>query len=121
MCGYVDEKSKVGVKMDNFDYDRFTMKQDDVNFINNNGEIIEDVKEYFKNRKNEMLTISDNLKIGDVVKLKFTEDIVIIDKIDYAGFKYAGYILGESELTLFNQESIEEIIDKPINDKGNRL
>ena len=50
---------------------------------------------------------SDDL--SDLVK---KSEIVIIDKIDYANFKYAGYVQGESSLTLFSQEDVEEIMSK---------
>lgn len=96
----------------NLEDDRFSLKKGDVSFVNTNGEYIENEKKYFNNRKKEMLTISDKLQIGDVVKLKLTGEVVTIVKIDFAGFSYAGEKLGENELTLFSQEDIEEIISK---------
>ncbi len=100
--------------MEELNDDKFIWKNDDIKFRSQNGEYIknENLKDYFDNRKKEMLTITDNLNVGDVVKLKLTGEIVIIDKIDYANFKYAGYVQGESSLTLFSQEDVEEIMSK---------
>ena len=91
---------------------RFTWKQGDIKFINSNGDYVENERDYFNNRKQEMLTIGDELQVGDIVKLKSTGEIVTISKINFAGFKYAGNVQGESELTLFSQEDILEVLSK---------
>ncbi len=98
--------------MENSDYDRFSWKPGDVKFLKQDGSYVKNEKDYFDNRKKEMLTISNELQIGDVVKLKLTGEVVTIDKIDHAGFKYAGYVQGESKLTLFSQEDIEEVLSE---------
>ncbi len=96
----------------NLENDRFTWKQGDIKFINSNGDYIENEKDYFNNRKQEMLTIRDELQVGDVVKLKSTGEIATISKINFAGFRYAGNVQGESDLTLFSQEDIQEVLSK---------
>lgn len=98
--------------MENSNYDKFTWKQGDVKFLNQDGSYVENIKDYFENKKKDMLTINDEFQIGDIVKLKLTGEIVTIDKINFSGFKYAGYVQGESELTLFSQEDVKEVISK---------
>ena len=98
--------------MTNLEDDKFIWKKEDVRFVNDDGNFIENEKDYFNNRKKDMLTISDELQVGDVVKLKLTEEIVTVVKINFSGFRYAGEVQGDSELTLFSQEDIEEIISK---------
>lgn len=91
---------------------KFNWNINDVRFQASNGEYVksEDLKQFFGKRKTDMLTITENLNIGDVVQLKMTKEIVTISELNFSGVKYAGYVQGETALTLFGQEDIEKVI-----------
>ena len=107
-------------KLDRTDYDsRFTMNSGEVNFIDENGEIIKDFHDYCEKRKSANTTFHDKLKVGDIVKLKSPGDEVLVVKYvdyhfnEYITSEYAGTRYGsDSEnLVLFGQDDIEQIYD----------
>lgn len=101
---------------------RFAMNTNEVEFLDESGNTITgDVKEYFTKQREEMLTINKFLKLGDVVKIKGTGQIVMVAAIDFkinevVKSQYAGTLFNsENEnLILFNQEDIEKIYDSSI-------
>ncbi len=84
------------------------------NFIDSSGKSVKgkDLINYFEKRKSEMLTITEPLNIGDIVELKTTGEIVKVTEINPEEADYAGYVDGETALTLFGQEDIEQIIER---------
>ena len=83
-------------------------------FISNSGEHIQtqNLRAYFDQRKKSMLTITDELNVGDVVKLKVTGQVVEICQINLDNIKYGGYIPDKNSVILFGQEDIESVISK---------
>ena len=60
------------------------MNKEDVQFLDDNGEVIVgDIKEYMRKKRESMLTITDKLNVGDVVKLKGSGQIVVVQFVDY--------------------------------------
>lgn len=99
--------------MDNgINYDRFTMKQGDVTFYDENGILI-DPHNNDKKRFDDITTYSEALQVGDIVSLKNREGHIRIEYVDFTLngqvlSKYAGSICNSENqsLLLFNQEDI---------------
>ena len=101
---------------------RFVMNKEDVQFLDDNGEVIVgDIKEYMRKKRESMLTITDKLNVGDVVKLKGSGQIVVVQFVDYkfneiVKADYAGTLFNTDyeNLILFGQEDIEKIYDRSL-------
>ena len=101
---------------------RFTMNPGEVEFLDEVGNVVSgDIKEFFEKQREELLTIIEPLKLGDVVKIKGTGQIVMVAAIDFkfnevVKSQYAGTLFNsENEnLILFNQEDIEKVYDSSL-------
>ena len=97
------------------DYDRFQLYKEDMVVIDDSGKKIsgQELIKYLKDKKKKMLTIEEELNIGDLVRLKGFIDVLTIMKKDNGIFKYGAKINESDEsLYMFNQEDIEEVIKK---------
>lgn len=94
---------------------RFEMQKGEVEFLDDNGQGIKgNLKEYFEQQKQANVTYEKKLNIGDVVKLKRTGQVVVVQYVDYrrndyVKADYAGMLYGvdSANLILFGQEDIE--------------
>lgn len=95
---------------------RFTMNLDDIQFGTEKGKMVsENLNEFLKKRKLDNITVFVKLKVGDIVKLKRTGKIVVVDCVNYNDRNiikadYAGYLYNNSstDLILFGQDDIEK-------------
>lgn len=86
----------------------------DFGVVDENGNILkgEEMVKFLKDRSSVPPTIEEKLEIGDVVKLKLTNDIVTIAENDGDPFLYKGKSSSNGRLLCFNQNQIEKIISK---------
>lgn len=75
-----------------------------------------EMKEYLKSKREELLTIKEEMKIGDIVRLKVTNKVVEIIRHDVEKRDYRGsFISDKNRIFEFGQEDIEEVVRKKVN------
>ena len=95
--------------------DRFSWNAGDVGLVLDDGQIVtnSEMKEYLNKQREELLTIKEEMKIGDIVKLKVTNRVVEIIRHDAEKMAYRGALISDkNEIFEFGQEDIEEVVRK---------
>ena len=95
--------------------DRFAWNAGDVGLVLDNGQIVTgpEMKEYLNKQREELLTIKEEMKIGNIVKLKVTNRVVEITRHDAEKMIYRGSLISDkNRIFEFGQEDIEEVIRK---------
>lgn len=98
------------------DSSRFEVQPGEVEFLDNNGQSINgDLKEYFDQQRKANLTFTEKLNVGDIIKIKWTGQVVVVKYVDYQvnesiKVDYAGslYNVESEDLILFGQDDIEK-------------
>lgn len=102
--------------------DRFNIKIDEMKFISSDGEQVESSKlsEFLKQRKQKMLTITEKVGVGDVVRVKHMQGDLTVQKVNGEYSDYEGSLpTNSARWYLFNQEDIAEVISK-VNEQNPR-
>lgn len=95
--------------------DRFKLNSNDISILSKNDEYLKgnDLIKYLEAERAALTNVEEKLNIGDVVRLRFTGDIVTIKDNSGEMFSYKGSVEGvDDRLILFDQNDIEEIISK---------
>ena len=94
---------------------RMIMQQGDITIKDDEDRLLsgKEALDYLKEKRKTMLKITTILDIGDKVKLNKLDEPVIVELNDGNLFKYGGYNSSTVDsLIMFNQEDIEEILEK---------
>lgn len=95
--------------------DRFSWNAGEVGLVLDDGQIVtnSEMQEYLKNKREELLTIKEEMKIGDIVKLKVTNRVVEIIRHNAENSTYRGSLISDkNRIFEFGQEDIEEVVRK---------
>lgn len=93
--------------------------RDEVTYFNSDGEIIENLEEYFKIIKKNSI-VSEKLNVGDIVKVKYIDNKCVVEAVDYLENNIRSDYLIRTETGqkfLIGQEDILEVLNKKIKTK----
>lgn len=103
-------------------YDRFTLHVGDIYMRDSTGRPLkgQELKEYLKKRRENLLTVTKKLKPGSAIRIKSGSGIYVIVKCDhYMGFDYMVHLepTNEACYSLVSQEDIDKIVFDNNSDK----
>ena len=83
-------------------------------FRDKNGKVIssDNLSDFLRDRREKMITVNHKVYIGDVVKLKITNEVVKVVAANYDKKQFEGFDEIQNATIVFGQEDIERIISR---------